>query len=159
VAVAWIRRVQRGVGGPRFSVPGLPMRQAVIGIIAVLIFTDAVLASRLVASDQFGSPPVQLWLVEGAAPTSAQLGVRAGPEGGRYEVRVSSAGSDLQVFDLPLEPSAVWQTDLQLTSAQRQLPLVARLYEGDSDVESRSVVLQPLPASPGPAGASSTDGG
>ena len=139
--LAWIRRWSRRVAGPRLVLPGMPLRQFVIGLIAVFVFADVVLASRLIASDQLGAPPAQLWMVENADAVSARLGVRAGPDGGAYRLLVSSAGSVLSQYDLNLDPSQIWEQDLLFSEQQRQLPIVARLYEGGSNVESRFVVL------------------
>lgn len=155
IILAWGRRLVHGMDGPRPVVPGMPLRQAALGLIGILIIADAVLVSRLVAADQLNPPPAQLWLVERSDLTSADLGVRAGPDGGSYRVQVSSAGKVLSEFDVPLEPSAVWRTTLVFSPEQRRLPVVARLYEGGSDIESRYVVLQSLPS---PAASAPADG-
>ena len=142
--IAWIRRWQRGIEGPRPGFARTPVRQTALVVIAGLLLANIVAAGRLIASDQFGNPPAELWLVAGSDPYGADLGMRADPDGGTYRL-VLSAGSDtLKEFDLTLGPSETWDTQLVLNPEERAVPLVARLYEGDSSSDSRYVVLQPV---------------
>lgn len=152
--VAWVRRYLRGTLYVMPRVPGMPLRQAAVLLVAGLLFADAVLGSRLIAGSQIGAPPEQLWLLR-TGPTAAQLGMRAGAGGGDYVIRVSSAGSPVRELTLPLGASETWQKTVELTPAQAQVPLVARLYRLGSDAEIRYVVLQPVAApstAPQPSG-------
>lgn len=152
--VAWVRRYLRGTVYVMPRVPGLPLRQAALLLVAGLVFADAVLGSRLIAGSQLGAPPEQLWLLR-TGPAAAELGMRAGSDGGDYVIRVSSAGSPVRELALPLGASETWQLTVELTPPQAQVPLVARLYRLGSDLEIRYVVLQPIAApsaSPQPSG-------
>jgi len=144
--VAWLRRWRDGVEGPRPALTGTPVRQTAIVVIAVLLLVNIVAATRIIASDQFGQPPAQLWLIEGNTPYTADLGFRADGDGGAYRVVLSSAGATVQQWSVNAGPSETWETNLVLTPEQRSAALVARLYEGNSQVESRFVTLAPLPS-------------
>lgn len=144
--VAWFRRWRDGVEGPRPALTGTPVRQTAIVVIAVLLLVNIVAATRIIASDQFGQPPAQLWLIEGNTPYTADLGFRADGDGGAYRVVLSSAGATVQQWSVNAGPSETWETNLVLTPEQRSAALVARLYEGSSQVESRFVTLAPLPS-------------
>jgi len=148
--VAWVRRWSRGIVFTLARLPGMPLRQAAIALLAVLVFADAVLGSRLLAGGQFGAPPEQLWLL-GGGDSTAQLGLRAGPDGGDYLLRVTSAGNIVAEYSLALGQSEIWQMALALDPVEAQLPLVARLYRAGEEVEIRYVTLQPA--------ALATDGG
>lgn len=143
LGVAWLRRLSHGVAGPHPVVPGMPLRQAAVLLLAVLVFADVLLVSRVIAGDQLGAPPEQLWMLPADDGPDAMLGMRAGPSGGEYVIRVSSAGSVLEEYRLELATSEVWQQALELTEADRTLPVVARLYAAGSEAELRYVVLQP----------------
>jgi Protein of unknown function (DUF1616) len=147
LVVAWVRRWQSGVEGPRPALTRTPVRQTAIVVIAALILVNIVAASRIIASDQFGAPPSALWMVEGSNPYIADLGFRSDGTGGAYRLVLSANGETIQEFDVTLGPSQTWERQLVLGPEQRSAPLVARLFEGDSAVESRFVVLQALPTS------------
>jgi hypothetical protein len=149
LAIAWGRRAYNSVPGPSLVVPGMPVRQAAVLVLALLIFADVALVSRVIGGDQLGAPPEQLWMLPVDGSPDAELGMRAGPDGGQYVIRVSSAGSTLEEYTLDLDVSEVWQETLELTLRERELPVVARLYMESSDVELRYVVLQPLDAADG----------
>lgn len=144
VAIAWGRRAYNSIPGPSLVVPGMPIRQAAVLVLALLIFADVALVSRVIGGDQLGGPPEQLWMLPVDGSPNAELGMRAGVEGGQYVIRVSSAGAAIDDYPVELAASEIWQETLELTAQQRELPIVARLYAGDSDVELRYVVLQPM---------------
>ena len=144
LVVAWVRRVQKGVEGPRPALARTPVRQTAVVVIALLLLANVVAASRIIASDQLGSPPEQLWLIEGANPLTADLGFRADMDGGDYRVVLDAGEEQLQQWNVTAGPSEAWDTQLELSPEQRAVPLVARLYDGDSPTESRYVVLQPV---------------
>jgi hypothetical protein len=145
--VAWVRRWFRGIVSMPPRMPRMPLRQAAIALLAALVFANAVLGSRLLAGDQLGAPPEQLWLIaEGSV--AAQLGVRAGPNGGNYIVRVSSAGTTVQAYNLPLSNGGSGRRPCAQRRRAR-LPRRAAVPAG-SDVEIRYVVL--LLAVPGDSG-------
>ncbi len=144
--IAWVRRWLKGVEGPRPALTRTPVRQTALVVIAMLILVNVVAASRIIASDQFGAPPAQLWMIEGSSPYTVELGFRADADGGNYRLVLSSSGETLQQWAVTAGPSETWETHVVVSSEQRAVPLVARLYEGDSQVEMRSVVLQALPS-------------
>ena len=152
--VGWVRRWQKGIEGPRTALMRTPVRQTALVVIAALILVNIVAASRIIASNQLGDPPAQLWMLEGSNPYTADLGFRADANGGAYRLVLSSAGETVQQWTVSAGPSETWETQVALTPEQRSVPLVARLYAGDSQVEMRYVVLQALPSG-APPGASS----
>jgi hypothetical protein len=77
------------------------------------------------------------------AGEEVRLGMRAGPGGGQYEVRLSSAGEVIQNFDLTLAEGEAWERLVVVPADARQHALVARLYRGTDGVELRFVFLQP----------------
>jgi hypothetical protein len=113
-------------------------------LVSGLIVADVLLGSRLLAEQRQVAPPEQLWLVPQAEQADrALLGMRAGPRGGDYTVVVTVAGQVIDDYELDLAPEETWQIVLVLGPEVRAQPVVARLYVGDSRVESRFVVLQP----------------
>jgi hypothetical protein len=148
--LAWIARATRGVASPVITIPGMPFRHALMALLAVVLVADIALAGRLIASDQLGPQPVQLWIVAGANPQTAQLGMNGGPDGGTFELRVTNGGNVIAQYDLILQKGEDWQTTVSLATADPALPVVARLYQGDNEDELRYVVLQPG-SSPPPA--------
>ena len=143
---AWYRRWRNGIEGPRPALARTQWRQTALVVIAILVVANVVAASRIIASDQFGSPPEQLWLIGGSDPYTADLGMRAGPAGGAYRVVVSSGTVVVHEYDISLDPSATWDTQLTFTPDQRTQAIVASLYQGDSQIEDRYVDLQALPS-------------
>ena len=146
LVIAWFRRWRAGVEGPHPALARTELRQTALVVIAVLLVANVVALSRIVAQDQFGGPPAQLWLIEGSDPYTADLGFRAGPDGGGYRVVVSSGRDTLHQYDVTLDPGATWDTQLTFDAGQRAQPVVAQLYEGNSVVASRNVSLQALPS-------------
>jgi hypothetical protein len=140
-AVAWLRRVRAGIEGPQF--PRLAARPGALALmlVAALIAGDALLGNSLAAVQQDKPAPEQLWLVP--AGEEVRLGMRAGPGGGQYEVRLSSAGEVIQNFDLTLAEGEAWERLVVVPADARQHALVARLYRGTDGVELRFVFLQP----------------
>jgi hypothetical protein len=143
LAAAWLRRTRAGIRGPRFSRPAVPLGGAVLILVASLLLADVLLGARFIAVEQVSPPPAQLWMLPGDAPRQVRLGMQAGPDGGDYVVRVSSAGDIVADYQLDLDATEQWQVELTVSEEQRAGPLVARLYEGGSEIELRFVVLQP----------------
>lgn len=144
LVMAWIFRAVRGVTGPSLQIPGMPFRHTLMALIAVLLVANVALAGRLIASDQIGPPPVQLWMLDGANPLTATLGVRAGGDGGDYIIKVTAGDQPIEQYDLTLDPSEVWETTLTFTEEDRTKSVVARLYESGGEAEIRYVVLEPM---------------
>jgi hypothetical protein len=142
LGVAWIRRRRRGLVGPSFGLATMPRMGALMLIVALLAIVNVVLGSRLVASDQQSPPPSALWIVPLDEPAEARLGMRAGPAGGSYRIRISSSGLVLQEYALDLGPQEVWERIVEFSAEVRQRPVVARLYEGAGEAEIRFVVMQ-----------------
>jgi len=140
--LAWIARATRGVASPVISIPGMPFRHALMALLAVVLVADVALAGRLIAADQLGAPPIQLWIIA-ESPQAARLGVTGGPDGGTFEVRVTNGGTVVAQYDLVLGKGEPWETTVSLVTADPTLPVVARLYDGDNNTEIRYVVLQP----------------
>jgi hypothetical protein len=144
LAVAWLRRLRRGLLGPGVRLATMPFLAAMMILIATLAAADVLLGSRLIAGQQKSPAPVELWMVPvDQMPASARLGVRAGGDGGNFVLRLSSEGVELQQFNLSLRPEEVWETSINFSGAVRAQPIVARLYQDASDTELRFVVLQP----------------
>ena len=146
LVVAWFRRWRSGVEGPHPALARSQWRQTALFVIAILVAANVVAASRIVASNQFGSPPEQLWMIEGSDPHTADLGMRAGPDGGDYRIAVTSGADVVHEYDVTLGPSATWDTQQTFTDDQRTQLIVASLYQGDSTDQLRYVTLQPLPS-------------
>ncbi len=145
LAFAWLRRVRRGALGPSFSFATMPRLAALMVMVAALVAVNVVAGSRLIAGEQVSPPPAELWMVPvDDQPDEAQLGMRAGADGGAYVIRLSANGVVLHEFSFGLQPEQSWQTLVDLTADARTQPIVARLYENGSDAESRYVVLQPV---------------
>jgi Protein of unknown function (DUF1616) len=152
VIVAWVRRTRAGIVGVRPRVAQMPLRAAALLLISGLIVADVVLGARLTATDAQAPAPVQLWLIPlDAEHSQARLGMRAGPDGGHYRIDLSSAGQTIQEYGMDLVPQQTWETVVVFPPEIRNQPIVARLYEGDSDQESRFVTLQPVTGVGSPA--------
>jgi hypothetical protein len=141
--VALARRVRARIAGPGFARPVVPLGGALLILLASVLLADVLLGARLVALQQEAPAPEQLWMLRGDAPEDVRLGVRAGPGGGEYTVRLSSAGELVQRFDLELAEGETWQTLASVPAEATRRPLVARLYRAGSEIELRFVVLQP----------------
>jgi len=142
--IALVRRVRRRIPGPGFPIAGMPRAGAVVLGIAVLLAADGVRGSRLVAADQQPPAPLQLWMVPVQGhPDDANLGVRAGGDPASYRLVISAAGDVIYEFDLSLASGETWERDVTFAADLREMPIVARLYEGASPIETRFVVLQP----------------
>lgn len=145
--VAWVRRLRNGVSAPTLSFARTEWRQMAVVVIAGLIVANVLAANRIIAVDQFGLPPAQLWMIDGTDPYNVNVGFRADSQGGDYRVTISAGGQPIHEFDVTVKPSETWQTNLALTQQERAQQVVARLYLGDDQIEQRDVVLQPLPSS------------
>jgi len=144
VVVAWVRRLRHGVTGPGFAFVTMPRLSALMVVVAVLGAINIVAGSNLVAQDQASPAPAQLWMVPiPGQPDEAQLGMRAGADGGPYLIRLSSGGTTLREFNVDTAPGQEWVTDVVFPVAVRANPIVARLYYNGSDTEMRFVVLEP----------------
>ena len=126
---------------------------ATLAVAAILTGTT-VIASRMVAP-----PPAQLWMlpVDGQ-PNEAQLGMRAGTPGGPYTIRLTSSGTQIAEYPLTLGDGEQWQTTVTFDPADRTKPIVARLYEGDSDTDIRFVILAAAPTGGGSTAPSASGG-
>jgi len=144
--VAWVRRLRNGVPGPTLSFARTEWRQMAIVVIAGLIVANVLAANRIIAVDQFGLPPAQLWMIEGNDPYNVNVGFRADSGGGDYRLTVSAGGQLIHEFDVTAKPSETWETNLALTPQERAQQVIARLYADDDQIEQRDVVLQPLPS-------------
>jgi hypothetical protein len=143
-AIAWTRRVRRGIFGPGVAVATMPRKGAFMVFVAALLVADVLLGSRLIAGQQEAPPPAQLWLAPiSGRPNDAFIGVRAGATAEDYRLVISAAGKPIYEFDVPLTAGERWERNVNFAPELRALPIVARLYEGTSEVESRFVVLQP----------------
>ncbi|MGH9422140.1 MAG: hypothetical protein ACRD3J_19340, partial [Thermoanaerobaculia bacterium] len=87
--------------------------------------------------------PDQLWMVPAGPSGEVRLGMRAGPGGGNYAIRLSSAGDVIQSFELTLAEGETWERLVVVPAQDLQLALVARLYSGTDGAELRFVFLQP----------------
>lgn len=144
VVVAWARRLRHGVTGPGFAFVTMPRLSALMVVVAVLGAINILVGSNLVAQDQASPAPAQLWMVPiPGQPDEAQLGMRAGADGGSYLIRLSSSGTTLQEFNIDVAPGQEWVTNVVFAVAVRADPIVARLYFDGSDTEMRFVVLEP----------------
>jgi signal transduction histidine kinase len=144
LAVAWFRRLRRGLVGPGLGFATMPRLAALMVLVAALVAADVVLGSQLIAGEQQSPAPAEMWMLPiDQAPANARLGVRAGADGGNYVVRVSEEGVELQEFSISLRPEEVWERLISFTPEVRARPIVARLYQDASDTEMRYVVLQP----------------
>lgn len=146
VAIAWARRVRRGITGPQPVITFTHWRQIALLVVAGLIVANVIAASRIVGSDQFGAAPAQLWLLPTGDPDVADLGFLADANGGRYRLVVSSGDTQIQEFDVTIAPRSTYKAQLSLTTAQRLLPVTARLYAADQVTAEREVTLAPLPS-------------
>ena len=144
IVIGWARRVHSGVVGPRPHFVPMPVRGAIMVGVSVLIVADVILGAHLFAQSQDAPVPIQMWMLPVAGqPDEAQLGMRAGPDGGQFKIIVSASGQVVHEFDFAAAAEQSWQTILVLPTETRSVPVVARLYEGSSDVESRYVTLEP----------------
>jgi hypothetical protein len=142
IVAAW-RRVRYGIAGPAIRIATMPRMGALAVLVSALVIGNVVLGSRIVAGDQQGHPPLQLWMIP-IEPASAQLGIHADDSGGQYRVVISVAGDVFGEYDPVLDPQETWQTMVQFPAEVRAQPIVARLYEAGSETEARFVVLQPV---------------
>lgn len=144
--VAWLRRFRLGLYGPAVASATMPRKGAFMLVIAALAAADVLLGSRLIAGQQQAPPPAQLWLVPiSGQPNDALIGVRAGSSAAEYRLVISAATEPIYQFDIRLNAGETWERNLNFAPELRALPIVARLYEGSSTVESRYVTLQPQP--------------
>ena len=142
---ALFRRLRLGISGPGLPISGVPRGGAVLLGLALLLAADVVLGSRLIATDQRPPAPLQLWMVPvDDQPADALIGVRAGGAAADYRLIISAAGEDIYEFDLELTAGETWERTVTFASDLREVPIVARLYEGTSAAETRWVVLQPV---------------
>lgn len=142
--VAWVRRVRRNLVGPGMTVARMPRSGVAMVLIAALVAAEVLLGSRLIATDQEAPAPAQLWLVPIAGqPNDALLGVRAGENAADYRIVISVASDPIYEFELELTAGETWERHVNFSADLRAQPIVARLYQGSSQAESRFVVLQP----------------
>lgn len=162
IGVAWARRVRAGVVGARPHIASMPLRAAILMFISVLVIADVLLGARLAATQAQTPVPVQLWLIPvSGAHEQARLGMRAGPDGGDFHIALTTQGESIHDFNVHLAPQQTWETVVLFPEEIRAQPIVARLYEGTSEQESRFVTLQPVTdaASPVPSGGSAVPSG
>jgi hypothetical protein len=144
VFVAWFRRIRRGLVGPGFNFARMPWIGGLMVLVAALIVANVVIGTRMNANQNQSPPPIQLWMVPvNERPNEVLLGVRAGASAGAYRLVISAAGDPIHEFDISLGAEETWEQRVTFTSDLRDLPIVARLYEGESTTEIRFVVLQP----------------
>jgi len=142
--VAWFRRVQRGLVGPGLTIARMPRNGAVMVFVAGFIAVDVLLGSRLIAIQQQAPAPAQLWMVPiSGQPNDALIGVRAGETADEHRIVISVAGDPIYEFDIDLAAGETWERIVNFAPELRARPIVARLYVGATNVESRFVVLQP----------------
>jgi hypothetical protein len=145
-AVCWVRRRRLSSAVAPPASPSIRMRDGLTVAVAGLAAVAILAGTRAIASDMEPPHPVQLWMLPVANESyDAHLGVRGGLPSGTYTVRVSSSGVTLNEFPVTVGPGETWETVLSFSQADRQRPIVARLYEQGQDVELRFVVLQPRP--------------
>jgi hypothetical protein len=144
IVIAWGRRVHSGVVGARPRFVPMPLRSALMIALALLIVTNVVIGARIFATNNEAPVPLQMWMlpVQGQ-PDQARLGMRAGPDGGDFRLVVSAAGQAIHEFDVQVPAEQTWETVLVLPQDTRDIPIVARLFEDGSDVESRYVTMVP----------------
>jgi uncharacterized protein DUF1616 len=144
MVIAWGRRVHSGVVGARPRFTRIPVFGALMIGLSLLIVADVALGARLFATAHEAPVPVQMWMLPIAGqPDEARLGMRGGPAGGDFRIVVSAAGQSLHEFDVNVAAEETWETVVVLPAETRTLPVVARMYQDDSDVESRYVTLEP----------------
>ncbi len=144
IAIAWARRSLLGIVGARPRIAPMPLGAALALGLAILIVGNVLIGARLFAQSQQSPVPVQLWMLPVSGEMDqARLGMRAGSDGGRFEIIVSASGQALHTFDLDLPAEQTWETILDLPAGTESVPIVARLYDNGSDVESRYVTLVP----------------
>jgi hypothetical protein len=144
VVIAWARRFRRGIVGVRPRIAPMPVRSALMIALAFVTVLDVVAGARIFAQSHELPVPIQMWMLPVAGqPDEARLGMTAGPDGGAFRIVVSAAGQALHEFDITVTPQQSWETLVVLPSDTRAQPVVARMYAGDSDVESRFVTLEP----------------
>jgi hypothetical protein len=144
IVIAWARRVHSGVVGARPRFVPMPVRSALMIGLAVLIVANVIIGARIFATSQLTPVPLQLWMLPVAGePAQARLGMHAGAEGGDFKLVVSAAGQAIHEFDVQVSAEQTWETVLVLPDDTLEIPIVARLYQNGSDVESRFVTLVP----------------
>jgi hypothetical protein len=144
IVIAWARRVHSGVVGARPRFVPVPLRSALLMSLAVLIVANVVVGARIYANSQAAPVPIQMWMLPiDGEPDQARLGMNAGPDGGDFRLVVSAAGEPIHEFDVQVPAEQTWETVLVLPEETRDVPIVARMYEDGSDIESRYVTLVP----------------
>jgi hypothetical protein len=141
--IAWLRRVRARIEGPHLPRLTSPPAAAALMLIAALIAGNALLGNSVGAVGQDNPAPEQLWLVPAESPDAVRLGMRAGPGGGEYDLRLSSGGEVIQSFDLTLAQGEVWERLVVVPEQARANALVARLNRATDGTELRFVFLQP----------------
>jgi hypothetical protein len=141
-AIAWVRRVRARIAGPQFPRLATPPAAAALMLIAALIAGNALVGNSVGAVGQDEPAPDQLWMVPAGSPGQIRLGMRAGPGGGEYALRLSSGGEVIQTYELSLAEGEVWEQSVILPVEAQDRALVARLYRATDDTELRFVFLQ-----------------
>jgi hypothetical protein len=141
--IAWVRRARAGIQAP--DIPRLTASRGAVALmlIAALIAGDALLGNSLEAAQQDKPAPEQLWMVPAGPADEVRLGMRAGPGGGNYSIRLSSAGNVIESFQLTLAEGETWERLVIVPAQTSQDALVARLYSATDGAELRLVFLQP----------------
>jgi len=142
-------RAERPVDWPQRWPRPSRVEVAVLGLaalaVAAILTGTTVIASRMVPP-----PPAQLWMLPiDGQPNQAQLGMRAGTPGGQYVIRLTSSGQQIAEYPVTLGDGEQWQTTVNFDPADRTKPIVARLYQGNSDADIRFVILAPTTTSGG----------
>lgn len=144
VFVAWFRRIRRGLVGPGFNFARMPWIGGLMVLIAALLIANVVVGTRINAYQNQSPPPAELWMVPVTdRPNDVLLGVRTGATAADYRLVISAAGDPIHEFHIILGVQETWEQTVTFTSDLRDLPIVARLYEGESTTEIRFVVLNP----------------
>jgi hypothetical protein len=141
-AIAWVRRVRARIEGPRIPRLTSPPAAAALMLIAALIAGNALVGNSVGAVGQDEPAPEQLWMVPAASPGQIRLGMRAGPGGGEYALRLSSGGEVIQSYDLTLAEGEAWEQLVIVPEQAQGHALVARLYSATDGAELRFVFLQ-----------------
>jgi hypothetical protein len=111
-------------------------------LIAALIAGNALVGNSVGAVGQDKPAPEQLWMVPAGSPGEIRLGMRAGPGGGEYALRLSSGGEVMQTYELTLAEGEVWEQLVMVPEEAQHRALVARLYRATDGTELRFVFLQ-----------------
>jgi hypothetical protein len=137
-AVAWRRRKAAGRDAEAASLRGLvraiPIRQIVLGLLAVILLTGALAISRVGAERQPHPGFTQLWAVPAPDPrhpasVPVQVGVRSAEKAaGAYVAEVVDGPRLIGQWSLYLEPGQTWTRDLQVDHGGQ---VEVKLYRGD----------------------------